>query len=612
MKIQQLLPLFVLSIYLIACTPNNDIQLKGELKQWHKITLTLDGPVLSEDTTDNPFLNYRLMAVFQHQDRSYRVPGYFAADGQAGESSATAGNKWRIHFNPDAVGTWTYTISFVQGEGIAIDDEAKGTALELDGTSGTFEVAESDKTARDFRANGRIGVNADNQYFQFAGSEAYFLKTGADSPENFLAYHEFDGTYRHSKEVRDGENKPTEGLHYYAAHLADWQEGDPTWKDQQGKGIIGALNYLADQGMNAVYFLVMNIGGDGKDVWPYTSHEERFRFDCSKLDQWEVVFEHMEQLGLMMHVVTQETENEKLLDDGDTGQERQIFYRELIARFGHHNALVWNLGEENGPANFSPNGQNTAQRKAMANYLKKHDPYQHPVVLHTHAWRGHKDDILTDLLGFEALDGLSFQVDKRAQVHEEILKWDSLSVANEHPWMIAMDEIGMWHTGVMDDASNPRHDTIRQQVLWASLMAGAKGVEWYFGAYYPHNDLTCEDWRSRENMWTQTRYATDFFHQYLNFWEMESKDELVSTADAYCLAKTGEQYAIYFPMNSEGNHKIDLQANTKSYQVSWYNPREGGALQMGNVTEIIGSGWHDLGQPPSTPDMDWVALVQAM
>jgi len=54
--------------------------------------------------------------------------------------------------------------------------------------------------------------------------------------------------------------------------------------------------------------LTMNIIGDGKDVWPYTDYNERYRFDCSKLDQWEIVFEHMETLGIMAHYVLQETE----------------------------------------------------------------------------------------------------------------------------------------------------------------------------------------------------------------------------------------------------------------------------------------------------------------
>ncbi len=608
MKRLPTLILFVLTFF--GCTEETVYGISGELKQGHKITLTFEGPELSEGAPDNPFLNYRLNVQFKQGNKVYEVPGYFAADGNAGETSADSGNKWRVHFNPDAVGEWTFNVSFRKGEAIAIAAEAEaGEPVFFDDVSGRFEVTPSDKTGRDFRSKGRIVISENGKFFQHKGSEAYFLKAGADSPENFLAYHEFDGTYRHLSEAREGEADPMENLHRFAPHLQDWNEGDPTWQQGKGKAIIRALNYLANQEMNAVYFLVMNINGDGKDVWPYVDHETFDRFDCSKLDQWEVVFQHMEKLGILMHVVTQETENERLLDDGDTGPQRKLFYRELIARFGHHNALVWNLGEENGPANFSPNGQNAEQQKAMASYFEKHDPFQHPVVIHTHAWKGQKEELLPDLLGHKPLDGLSFQVDRKEHVHEEVKKWAALAEEAGHPWLIAMDEIGMWHTGVMPDEVNPDHDTVRQQVLWGSLMAGAAGVEWYFGARFAHNDLTCEDWRSRENMWEQTRYAMDFFNEHLEYWNMENRDELTEVPGAYCLVQGDEKFVLYFPMGTTGARILDLGDNNGSFSVKWYNPRQGGSLVTGNVDNITGPGKQDLGLPPEEVGMDWVVLA---
>ncbi len=83
---------------------------------------------------------------------------------------------------------------------------------------------------------------------------------------------------------------PTSGFHHYQPHVVDWKEGDPQWQNGKGKGMIGALNYLSSKGMNSFYFLTLNILGDGEDVWPYTDRNERYRFDCSKLDQWEIVF----------------------------------------------------------------------------------------------------------------------------------------------------------------------------------------------------------------------------------------------------------------------------------------------------------------------------------
>ena len=48
--------------------------------------------------------------------------------------------------------------------------------------------------------------------------------------------------------------------------------GDPTWGDGKGKAIIGAVNYLASKGMNAVSFLTFNIEGDDRNVFLYTDY----------------------------------------------------------------------------------------------------------------------------------------------------------------------------------------------------------------------------------------------------------------------------------------------------------------------------------------------------
>ncbi len=76
----------------------------GTLMQWHKVTLTIDGPSASETGTPNPFLDYRMNVTFEHPGTTttttYIVPGYFAADGDAANTSAASGNQWRVHLCP--------------------------------------------------------------------------------------------------------------------------------------------------------------------------------------------------------------------------------------------------------------------------------------------------------------------------------------------------------------------------------------------------------------------------------------------------------------------------------------------------------------------------------
>ena len=75
--------------------PNGDgtITISGEAKAWHKLTLAQAGPYAHEkDNAPNPFTDYCMTVTFTHPDGdSFTVPGYFAADGDAGNSSAEYG-----------------------------------------------------------------------------------------------------------------------------------------------------------------------------------------------------------------------------------------------------------------------------------------------------------------------------------------------------------------------------------------------------------------------------------------------------------------------------------------------------------------------------------------
>jgi hypothetical protein len=604
--------LMLLSLALfVACSQDtsNKITIKGELKQWHKITFTIPGPETAEYAKINPFLDYRLEVTFTNGEQSITVPGFFAADGNAAETSAKEGNTWMVRFRPDKTGTWEYKVWFREGKNIAVAENPDfGTQVGADGQTGSFDVEGSDKTGDDFRAKGRLEY-VGQRYLRFSDNGEWWIKNGADSPENFLAYADFDQTYRYGEQAieREGEANPKENIHHYEPHLKDWKEGDPVWQGDKGKSIIGAVNYLASKGVNSQYMLTMNIIGDGKDVWPYSDHNERYRFDCSKLDQWEIVFDHMQSLGMMLHFVLQETENECLLDMGYTEVQRKVYLRELAARFGHHLAVTWNLGEENGPAEWTPIGQTTRQKKDMASFIRSVNPYPSFVVLHTHANDEKQDEYLIPLLDFENLDGPSLQIGNPYRINERVKTWITRSSGTKKPWVVCLDELGHHGVGIMPDSHDADHDTVRNHALWGALMAGAGGVEWYFGYRYPHNDLMLEDFRSRDIWWDQSAIATRFFTENLPFHKMHSNNQLLEGVQGYCLANPGEIYVVYLS-SAAGQAKLTLE-NNRAYTIQWFNPKKGGTLTEGTIKTAKGPGKILLGQPPQDANADWVAVV---
>jgi hypothetical protein len=367
------------------------VEITGALKPWLPVTLTLDGPFADEtDNAPNPFTDLEMSVRFTHESGSpdYTVSGYFAADGDAANTGASSGNKWRAHLSPDKSGTWRYKVSF---------------AGKYDGKAGSFVVTAGDPLARAHL------MQLGKRYLQAAGSGEYFLKAGADAPETLLAYADFDGT------IGTKSNAP---LKHYKAHVRDWQAGDPTWGNDNGKGLIGAINYLAGKGVDAFLFLTYNAGGDGNNVWPFISRDDKLHYDCSKLDQWAIVLNYASAKGMYAHFKLQETEmDDKVptsLDRGDFGPERRLYCREIVARFAHLQALNWNLGEEN--------TQSTKQQRDMANAIHDYDPYDHIIVVHT--FPAQQERVYRPLMGDgSVLRGMSLQNSAIKGTHWQTVKW---------------------------------------------------------------------------------------------------------------------------------------------------------------------------------------------
>ena len=611
------------------------VEVTGRLTAGFPLTFTLVGPeVLSETGDPDPFTDYTFTGTFAtksplglaERTSVTEAPGYFAADGDAANSGAASGDRWRVHFRvpPGAIvgpgSPLEYALTLKRGEKVVarragqLPGPGAGGRLELrDGV----EVRPADPPAPPAALLARDG--------RLWRAGAPFYKTGAGSPENLLAFADFDGTWSLKGEPREGESHST-APHRYAPHLADWNPGDPTWGDGRGKGLIGALNYLAGAGANSLYFLPFNVAGDGRDVWPHASPDDRTRFDCSKLDQWNAVFDHCDKLGIALHMLLTETENESLFENRDGGgggpvpfaDTRKLYYRELIARFGHHPAVIWNLGEENGPEGedkSGPDGRgNTdAQRLAFAAYIKKLDPYAHPVVVHTYP--NQQEAVYTPLLGSPHFDGASLQLSPMGKTREETLKWRARSAAAGRPWFVALDEVGPANTGVMPDDADGAADNHRdvRRALWANLLSGGSGAEWYFGYKYHDNDLNLEDFRSRAEVWAFSKLAREFAErENLHEYEpapglFEAEKVVAARRPAGGGATDGGALLIYIPAGRDP--AVPLPAG--EHAVRWFDPQSGGEWRTGSAPTVAGPGEEvPLGDPPGGDrSRDWVAKV---
>ena len=571
-----------------------DARFGGAGAVWHPMHLDFAGPQASEqDTGPNPFLDFRLNVTFTAQDGTeYVVPGFFAGDGEGGGT----GNVWRVRFSPDRPGIWEYRTNFRAGANVAIEtDPDAGAAAMLHGKEGRFGVLARDAEAEGLLANGRLEYVG--EHYLKARDGDYFVKTGTNSPENFLAYDGFD-------DVMDAGGVGI--IHRYEPHRGDWNEGDPLFNSSSSgydsKGIIGALNYLGDVGVNAIYFLPMNLGGDGQDTTPFVSYANtnfaKTHYDVSRLHQWNQVLNHAQEQGILVHFVLAETEwaNEHWLDDGEMGLQRKLFFRELNARFGYLNGVKWNLSEEN--------DYPVTVLREMASYLREVDPYDHTIAVHTHP---------NDVSDYEAIVGDPLFDSASIQYSTAIAENLSLQVRNMsrnagRKWVVDMDENGTWDVG--GNSSNASE--MRCEVLYDVLFSHG-GVEWYAGYHQLPlgGDVRMENFRTRDEIFRYSRIAREFLEENFTPATMFLADQLVSGESgefggAEVILAPADRMAIYLPSASQ-SPTVDLSQMPGTYRVSWISPRTG--EEAGGGPQLEGGAPRAL-QVPVPPNHDWSVLIR--
>lgn len=577
-----------------------DTTRSGEHKVWHPLTLTFRGPYATEtDSNPNPFLDARLSVNFTSPSgKIWRVPGFFAGDGRGHD-----GNLWQVRFSPDQPGRWTYLASFREAPQIAINlDPDVGEPGIIDGQSGHFDITPSDRSAPGFLPQGRLEY-VGKHYLKFRDG-SYWIRGGTDSPENFLAYSGFDNTPPH---------------HHYRSHELDWLPGDPDWGDGKGKAIIGALNSLASLGANSLYFLVMNIGGDGGDVWPWAGtpnpkgspQNDNTHYDLSKLLQWDTVFEHAQRNNLFLHFVFNEAErqNKAELDGGDLGVERKLYYRELIARFGHHLALQWNLCEEyNLQLDFGPE-----RIRSFAKYIQSVDPYQHPITVHS---SGDPEEQLAFTIGDSHFNMMSVQLNQR-RIDTLVERLRQRTIQADRPIPISMDEftldLGQEKSWIPFD----RPALHRKTKLWPTYFSGGM-IEFILEGLL---DVDSFKTPARKALWRDIATARRFMENHLPFWEMHPADdrvigELTLTVGngngssfelgAQVFEKPGSVMAIYYPTASQPG-RIDLSSFKGRLELRWFNPRTD-QFDTDSV-RLTGGFPYSPSRPSHDPSEDWVALI---
>lgn len=485
--------------------------------------IELIGPASIGMGAPNPFLIDVQVTFTGPLGKNYVVPGFYDGDGGGGMD----GSIWKARFTPDKAGVWTYV--------------STSQELSLNGYSGAFIAVDPSGCAGyeytagglpDFSCLGRLKYT-NSHYLGFASGQ-YWFKGGVNDPEDFL--------------------------------LPGNTVGFPTKED--------AIDFLAANGANSLYMLLNNLGGDGSNLYPWVGDnpiiamDNDERFDLAKLAAWEQVFNYLQSNGIVLHLVFED-------DSGWTGFNRSLYYREMIARFGHYNGLMWNVAEE-----FNEN-YTTNQVKNFAQLISDLDAYDHPLTVH-------QQGLLTEwepLLGDVNFDATSFQHPLvPIEVHNpNAVDWFGKVEDSGRLILVAFDEIRYFSTFQVSDS---RH------VIWAVYMGGAN---------YELRTQPDTDYLPFEQHIDDMHTAREFMEQ-LPYWQMEPRNDLLVSGTAYVFSKPGAVYSVYLP--DGGQIRLNLSGTSATFKGDWFNPRNGDFQNIGNIS---GSGIRTFNAPNIE---DWVLLLR--
>ena len=161
---------------------------------------------------------------------------------------------------------------------------------------------------------------------------------------------------------------------------------------------------------------------------------------------------------------------------------------------------------------------------------------------------------------------------------------------------------------IQDSGGGKKYVTIEEglgpetsTLLWSNLMAGGAGIEHSLG----NLDLPLQS-----DLFRQSHRALDFFHGHVPFWRMESSNNIVE-GDALCFADPDlfRTIAIYLPNGGMASLSITTE---NSYNVRWFDPREGGNPQTGSVATLIAKDGEpsEIGTPPYRENEAWAILLE--
>jgi hypothetical protein len=491
-------------------------------------------------TAHNPFTDVTVTGQFRRaKDDPVSVEGF---------CDAADGSKYRIRFMPSRPGTYSYTVTFRQGNATRTH-------------TGTFETT-------DGKRRGVLRVDRDHPWhFVWAGTGEHYF---------------FNGT---------------------TAYLL------PAWQDEAV--IRGCLDRLHGLQVNRLRVLLgggrsSSFWGEpiipSKEFrvclnpWPAERPDDLTtpgfdyrRFNVPHWQKFERMLEYARARDMIISVVFDW--NDSPVHPAAGGDDERRYFRYAVNRLAPFANVTWDLGDDISAFRTPDWSHQTGT------FLYQIDPYHHLATQHPIDNRD--QDRTAEWFGFT-----SFQEWSRPQhgwmlAQRAAQKQTGRIIPQTNEEYGYEDHYPRWAQNYPDGASAEG----MRRTAWEIAMAGCyqtTGETAKRGTgYWPDTGGGWVNGRGDASMVMLKGYAhmVTFFTRFA-WWKTDPHDELVNNG-AYCLAEPGQLYAVYLPRG--GNVAVQLEPGR--YTATWFNPRSG---ETKAAAAAEGPSWTS----PQSPDSgDWALLL---
>jgi hypothetical protein len=501
-----------------------------------ELTLKATPPVAA-----NPFTDVFVSGEFGLEDRPERV----TVDGFA---DADDGSLFRIRFMPSAPGTYTYSVTYWQGNRQQV-------------FQGRFRAVAG-------RRRGLVAVDpAYPWHFIWTGTSEHYFLNGTTA--FFLMGWDDEQVIRSA----------IDRLHALSVNrirvLLDGRT-DHFWTEpiRPGNGFRVTLNPWVAKRPD-------DVRDPGFDY---------ARFNLPHWKKFERMVEYARERDIVVSVIFQWNDTDIHPDAGSEDERR--YFRYAVARLAPYSNVTWDLGDD------LEQFRSDAWTHETGTYLRGIDVYHHLAT--SHPIHNEHQDRNSAWFGMT-----SFQQWERP-LHDWMLSQRAQQARSGRIIPQVDEEYGYedhYPEGAPYRAPAASADANRR-AAWEVSMAGGyqtSGETAKRGTGVPPD--TGGGWvngRGDDTMTMLKGYAhmLQFFTSF-EWWKTEPHDEFASRG-VFCLAEPGKTYVAYLPHGGS----VTLTLEPGRYRARWFNPRDG---RYAEAPEAAGPRWTS---PGAADDQDWALLLE--